>query len=383
MQEVHVKLPWLRSALEEDGPYVSVHLDTTRLDPQAVGEIEARWARFREQLAADGASPALLDEIGETLLTPSSIGGRHGRTIIAAGDHIVVDRVLPVPPLHESAHIGDGPQLLPLLELTPFAVTQLLIEVDRAGADLHLRAPDAPSLAQHASGLGEDSSVDGGHDELHKASLGGGNQHGWRASNIEARVEDSWERNAEAVARTVGRIVREHRPDMVLLTGDVRTSALLKAELGQEVRDRLHEVPGGTRGKSLERPSFREEVVRVTREFIAQREQDLLARFREASGRDGAAATSSQDVARALDRGQVEELLLVAGRACPDIEQLLLAAVRTDAGVSALREDTEGSDVLIDGVGALLRWHDQATPSASIGSMSGDAGREGGGGSAD
>lgn len=372
-----MKLPWLRSALENAGPYVSVHLDTTRLDPQAVTEIEARWARMRDQLAAAGAPAPLLDRIGETLLTPSAIGGRHGRTVIAAGDEIVVDRVLPVPPQHESAHFGDEPELLPLLELTPFAVTQLLIEVDRAGADLRLRAPDAPSLSKHGEGLGEDASVDGGHDELHKASLGGGAQHGWRASNIEARVEDSWERNAEAVARTVERIVREQRPDMVLLTGDVRSSALLKAELGQEALERLHEVPGGTRGKSLDRPAFREEVVRVTRDFIARHEEDLLARFREASGRDGAAATSADDVAQVLDRGQVDELLLVSGRPCPDVERLLLSAIRTDAGISALREDTEGSDVLVDGIGALLRWHDEATPAASIGSMSGDARREG------
>lgn len=372
-----MKLPWLRSALENEGPYVSVHLDTTRLDPQAATEIETRWARLRDQLSTAGAPAPLLEEIGETLLTPSALGGRHGRTVIAAGDEIVVDRVLPVPPLHESAHYGPEPELLPLLELTPFAVTQLLIEVDRAGADLRLRAPDAPSLSKHGGGLGDDASVDGGHDELHKASLGGGNQHGWRASNLEARVEDSWERNAEAVARTVERIVREHRPDMVLLTGDVRTSALLKAELGQEVRERLHEVPGGTRGKSLDRPAFREEVVRVTREFITQREQDLLARFREASGRDGAAATSADDVATVLGRGQVDELLVVSGRPCPEIESLLLGAIRTDAGVSAVREDADGADVLVDGIGALLRWHDDATPAASIGSMSGDARREG------
>ncbi|PWH05087.1 hypothetical protein DEO23_14930 [Brachybacterium endophyticum] len=371
-----MKLPWLRSALENEGPYVSVHMDTTRLDPQAATEIETRWARFRDHLASDGVAPALLDAIGETLLTPSPIGGRHGRTVIAAGDRIVVDRVLPVPPLHESAHAGEEPQLLPLLEITPFAVTQLLIEVDRAGADLRLRAPDAPTLDKHTEGLGPDASVDGGHDELHKANLGGGNQHGWRASNSQARVEDSWERNAEAVARTVDRIVREHRPDMVLLTGDVRTSALLKAELGQEVLERLHEVPGGTRGKSLDRPSFREEVVQVTREFIAEREQDLLDRFLEASGRDGAAATGGTDVSQVLDRGQVDELLVVSGRACPDIESKLLQAIRTDAGVSAVREETDGGDVLVDGIGALLRWHDDATPSASIGSMSGDAQRE-------
>ena len=36
-----MKLPWLTPVLEADGPVVSVHLDTTRTDPHAAGELEA------------------------------------------------------------------------------------------------------------------------------------------------------------------------------------------------------------------------------------------------------------------------------------------------------------------------------------------------------
>src|SRR5690625_3148848 len=109
---------------------------------------------MRSGLADDGAPDDLLEQIEETVLSPSPIGGRHGRTIVATDTEILVDRVLPVPPEQESAQRGDAPVLLPLLQLTRFAVSQLLILVDRSGADLHLRAPENPSRSEeHTSEL--------------------------------------------------------------------------------------------------------------------------------------------------------------------------------------------------------------------------------------
>lgn len=368
-----MKLSWLTQAIDHDGPLTTVHLDTTRTDPQAVTELEARWQALRSQLVDDGAPEGLLADIAEAVLSPSAVGGRHGRTIIAADDEILVDRVLPVPPLEDSAQRAEQACLLPLVRLTPYAVSQLLVLVDRAGADLHLRAPQNPSITQGPNGLGKDSSVDGGHDVLHKSSLGGGSKHGWRADNYEARVEDSWERNADAVASVVDRIVRERDPDMLLVSGDVRAVGLLKDALGVEARERLQEIPGGARSVGMDSDSFREEVARATEQFIAGRERQLLSRFTEHQGRDGDSVAGAAEVSQALERGQVQELILVTGREPVDVEGLILGALRTDAGVSSV--STEGADIP-DGVAALLRWRDDATPSNRIGSMSGDARRE-------
>ena len=368
-----MKLPWLTPVLDQSGPVLSVHLDTTRTDPSAAAELEARWAQMRSRLEADGAPQELLAQIEESVLTPSSLGGRQGRSVFATDTEILVDRVLPAPPLQESAHRGEFPQLLPLLQLIPFAVSQLLIVVDRAGADLHLRAAENPSISHGPNGLGEDSTVEGGHDVLHKASVGGGPQHGWRADNFEARVEDSWDRNADAVAGSVEKILRERRVDMVMLSGDVRAMGLLREALGRETRDRLIEVSGGSRGATLDRGPFRDELHRTTREFIAARQQDLATRFRESQARDGASVGGATEVAQALTRGQVQELILVTGHEPAGIEELLRTALATDAAVSALQEDTLG---IPEGVGALLRWRDGSTPSNSIGSMSGDPRRE-------
>ncbi|MGY5766340.1 baeRF2 domain-containing protein [Brachybacterium sp. DNPG3] len=371
-----MKLPWLKPVLDHPGPLTTVHLDTTREDARAAADLGTRWSLLRTALAADGAPAALLDEIEESVLAPPGIGGRHGRTIIAADDGILVDRVLPVPPQEESAVRGEHARLVPLVRLTTHAVPQLLVLVDRAGADLRLRAPEDPALPGSAGSggeaLGADARVDGGHDELHKAALGGG-RHGWRVSNAEARVEDSWERNADAVAATVDRVVRERSPEMVLLSGDVRAVGLLRAALGQESRDRLVEVSGGVRGTAPLTESFRATVAAETDAFVDRRERELGERFRESQRRDGASVGGADETAAALGRGQVEELLLVTDREPARIEELLRLALATDAGITALRP---GVAELPEGVGALLRWRDGATPSNRVGSMSGDSRRE-------
>ena len=368
-----MNLSWLMPVLETDGPFLSIYIDSTRTDPSSASGLSTRWGHFRSKLAEDGAPDEILEEIETTLLEPSPVGGRHGRAILATGSAILVDRVLPAPPREDSAHWGTEPVLVPLLQVIPQAVRQLLVEVDRSGADLHLRAPENPKIAKNDNGLGADASVEGGHDELHKTSVGGGSQHGWRSSNQEARVEDSWERNAEAVAAKVDTIVRERQLDMLLLTGDVRAQSLLKDELGKEALAILKEVPGGTRGQSLDRASFREELARVTEGFITERQQQLANTFTENQSRGGESVAGAAEVAEALQRGQVSELILTIGGEPDNAEELARQALATDAEISTLAAEYVS---LPEGVGALLRWRDDATPSNSLSSMSGDHGRE-------
>lgn len=372
-----MKLPWLKSALDNnDGPFLSIYIDTTRTSPTAASEVETRWKNFRSTVTDQGAPKALLDDVEETLLRESSIGGRHGRALIATGEGILLNRVLPVPPQQESAHWGERPELLPLLQLTPFAVSQLLIEVDRAGADLHLRAPEDPDLTRGSAAHGEEITVEGGHDELHKSQRTGSdtgrNGHGWRSDNFEARVEDSWERNAEAVADQVNKLVAARKPHMVLLTGDVRATALLKAALHKDVQARLVELSGGTRGQSLDRDSFRAELAQATETFIETSQQDIGDRFREAQSRDVGSVAGGSKVHEVLKRGQVDELVFLTGSEPENIEELLYLAISTDAGVSAISETHLN---IPDGVGAFLRWDDGSTPSNSLSTMSGDPAR--------
>src|SRR5699024_7202946 len=223
------------------------------------------------------------------------------------------------------------------------------------------------------NGLGEDATVEGGHDVLHKARVGGGPQHGWRADNFEARVEDSWERNADAVAASVEKLLRERSVDMVMLSGDVRAVGLLRDALSRETRDRLIEVQGGSRGVALDRGPFREELDAATTSFIAARQRELAERFRERQARDGASVGGAAEVGQALERGQGEELVFVSGHEPAGIEELLRSALATDAAGSALEAATVG---VAEGVGARLGWRGGSPPAISVGSMSGAPRRE-------
>lgn len=362
-----MRFPWLKPALAAEGPFLSIYIDTTRMDKTEAAELTARWAHVRAASAKNGAPERVLDDIEDAVLTPSEIGGRHGRAFLANSSGVLVDRVLPAPPAEDVSRWEDHPVLLPMMRVAARAVSVLLVETDRSGADFRLRGPDDPRPAGGKSDLGGQSSVEGSHDELHKS------RNGWRGHKFETRVEDSWERNAETVAVTLNKLVAKYRPDLVIATGDVRATALLRDAVGQEVAARLKEVPGGTRGMSLERPAFRKEVADVTDSFIRERERAVAERLRQEQARDGQSVAGASEVLQALGRGQVDDIVLVDGEAPTNIEQLLFAAVETDAGVQSA--DADMID-LPDGVGALLRWKDESTRSGSISSQSGDPARE-------
>jgi hypothetical protein len=353
-----MRYPWLKDVLAADPPFLTVYLDTTRTDPSAAAEIETRWEQLRDDAAASGASKSLLQQVEASVLEPSGLLG--------SGDTLHVDRVLPSPPRNHVSW-SARPTLLPLINVAASAVSHVLVEVDRSGADFSLRAPSDPHLAGSSQALGEEASMEGGHDELHKARAG------WRGHHFEARVEDSWERNAAAVAQRLDKLVRQYRPDLVLVTGDIRASNLLKEAVGQETAQRLVTVPGGGRNDGVDRDAFAVHMKQVVDNFIAYREKSALDKFQAEQARDGSSVAGVAEVHTALERGQVDELLIVEGSEPEDIEQLLFLALQTDAGVQSL---TAGSATLPEGVGALLRWRDEATPSNSLASMSGDRERE-------
>lgn len=93
-----MKFPWLKDALEQEGPFLSLYIDTTRTNENAATEITNRWQHLREKVAKEGAPKSLLDSIEDSILRPSSIGGDHGRAIIASGDEILIDACCPLRP---------------------------------------------------------------------------------------------------------------------------------------------------------------------------------------------------------------------------------------------------------------------------------------------
>jgi len=388
-------LHWVKPLLGRRAPFVTVHLDASPAEVAGESGPVDRWRSVRRDLERDGVPAALLEEIAQRVSQPDGRRDSHGRVLVADADGVVVDRVLRAAPTASRGVYGPVPALSPVVRATEEQVCVLVVAVDRTGADL--RWGDADD-GEYRGPVTE--TIDGGHDDVHKV----------RESGIErrnqTRAEDSWQRNAEAVAAVVDRRVRDKHPDLVVLTGDVRAVSLVREALGQHVRELLVEVSGGGRGEGIHEEVFAVRVAQAVVDYRARRRAGHVERYREARGRGEGAVTGLDDVVEVLRRGQVDELLVTADglegglaertlwvgpdplqlatsrselaaigvvdgdvRELPADVALVRAVVGQDAGLTFVED---GAVEVVDGVGAVLRWADGSTPSESVPTQSAD-----------
>lgn len=391
-------LHWLKPLLGRPSPFTTVYLDATRTGANADAEAADRWKAVRRSLEREGASAGVLDDIAELVSVATGVRGPHGRVVVADAEGVVVDRVLSEPPAQSYAVFGPAPALLPAVRAADETVTYLLVAVDRNGADLTWAAGGTV----RTEGGPETETIEGGHDDVHKTREGGLDR------RSQTRAEDSWGRNAEAVAAVLDKRVAERGPDLVLITGDVRAVGLVREAVGQPTRELLVDVPGGGRGEGLKKGSFEAHVAEALAAVRKQRSDAVLDRFREAQGRGGGAVTALDDVIEVLRRGQVAELVLHVDSLTSGLAERTLwvgpeplqvatsasdlasigvtgGAEEMDANVAlvraALGQDAgltfaeDGTVDLVDGIGAVLRWSDDSTPSEAVPTQSADQAR--------
>ncbi|WP_147916431.1 Vms1/Ankzf1 family peptidyl-tRNA hydrolase [Ruania zhangjianzhongii] len=382
---MHVPVP----DLPADAPVLTVILDATSGADSRDTTVLHRWSDLRRALTPEGvdAVPSVdCDAVTEALGVPVHVRGEFGRVLVAAGGEVVLDRLLPEPPRADRAVVSDRPHAFALARAADATVRYLLVTVDRAGADFALY--DAP--AGLTGEVEESRTVEGGHDALTKPNLGPLGH-----KRIDNRAEDSWERNAEAVATELERIYTARGPELVLLTGDLRAVALVREELGRPVREKVVEISGGGRAEGVNARALRDQVAAAQTELRSRRRTSTVEKFRQEAGRDGAAVSGAEAVLDVLRKGQVAELMLapdVAGppsrlakrslwigpgslelaRDAEDLHSLGVQnprEVRADLAIGrAVLEQGAGitiaeeMDAVPDGVGALLRWHDSGTP---------------------
>lgn len=380
-----MKIDWLKPLLGTPGPFATVYIDATRTG-EGDREVENRWRGLRRSLEKDGADAAVVAAIEEEVVRPTRVGGEHGRVIIAnARDGILVDRIIKDPPAVQKATYGPVPELLQAARAADESVDYLRVVVDRQGADLTW------SEAGGHLPYSEAEVIEGGHDVINKVATGGMSH-----KRLETRAEDSWERNAEVVAAEIERQVVAHRPELILLTGDVRAVALLRGELGKKTLELVTDVAGGARGPGVNEGAFEANIRLALEEFRQHRRNEALEMFRAERGRNIGGVSGLESVVAVLARGQVRELLLSdeygpdtelgaqqvwvgpqplqlaltpAGLAelgvddgayeLPATVALVRAALGQDAGLTFVSTDALA---LGDGVGAVLRWHDDGTP---------------------
>ena len=369
------------------GPFVSVSMDVSRNAETSARETELRWQGHERELLRRQAPPAMVELAGPAVLATTGRAGAVGRLVVVDPDGIALDLVLPQPPAREEAVIGPAPQLLPVFRALRDRSSYLLAEVDRTGADVVM--VDAFGATE------QDLEVHGSHDVVHRVPGGQTSQR-----RIQARAEDSWERNAAEIAGALDGLVSRHHPGVVFLAGDPVTVADLLTGAGRRLTRLAVVLRSGGRADGASAVARDQEL----RASLAVRQRavrrDLLDRFGAAEGRQQDALQGFDDVVDAVRRAQVAELFLrddpssaartlwVGGEPLQLAANrgevvsmgfgqpvqtradaaLLWALVHSDAGITLL--DPEDPD-LADGVGALLRWSDRSTPHDGVPSMPG------------
>ncbi len=370
-----MRLDLLSQLYAGPGPYAAVYLDTTSAVEDAARQIELRWRGLRADLAekgADGATLAAMDDV-----VGADHGAGDGQVVVAARGAVLLNQWLPHPPRRDLADWSRLPHVMPLLAQLADTVPYVLVVSDRIGADI---------TAYGDFGERElEREVEGSTYELHKVSKGG-----WAQRKYENRSENRWETNARGVAAEVAAMAERVGARLIIAAGEVRAVTYLTEHLPTALKDRLVGVDEGGRAAGSSEESLAVRVQRLVAEAAVREAMSDVAKLEEELGQHDRAVQGMAGTVEALRRAQAEKVFLTsgehAGRLYVGPEAMQLATEPrelTDLGASEVWEDRAdaaviraavatsaelvllpgGQTSLADGLGALLRYSDAATPS--------------------
>lgn len=363
----------LRPAADLHGDVVTAYVDVGRASETGAQEVGTRISNIARDLGSAGLDEATASAVTERLARPTGHGGDASRVVVARDGEVVTDLVVG-DGVADHHRVGPVAHLLRLGRALADTVSYVLVRVDHSGADI---------TVSDTLGLDEREVVsEGDHDVLHKVPGGG-----WAHRRLQSRAEDSWDRNADTVARDLDALVREVDPDLVLLTGDARGISRIRESVAGHVTERLEVLEHGSRADGASDERLDEEVAAAVQRCRNRRIDAVLDRL----GPAGAAkAVGVAETLEALRRGEVETLVLLEGAledreayAGPDplllatdpgelnalgvdepaadrLDELLFrAALGQDAGLLPLHAPV---GALPDGVGAVLRFSTRPDP---------------------
>jgi hypothetical protein len=339
-------LSFLRSLVENPGPFLSVYLDTSGDDRGVDAQVrQARWRDLREELAKESDDTGTLDAVGAALSAPEDFGVPGVAAFGTAGRVPLVVK-LPGVPRRAQGGWSRLPDLLPLLVQTPPRPPHLLVSANREGGEV---------LVVGGADGGDEQQVQGTGWPVHKVKSGG-----WSQDRYQRSAEDAWETNAKELATAVIKAVAGRRIEAVIVAGDVRARELLVSKLPDGLQRAVVLV-------DRELPVDSAELSQAAEEVLQQLEDDATAghleTFHDQAG-NGRAVEGLAATVAALRDGQVSELFIGGRYTDGDRKALELAWASDPAWIGpgladiALSEadlrDRNVTDLAQDRVGAAL-----------------------------
>ncbi|RBQ17484.1 peptide chain release factor 1 [Spongiactinospora rosea] len=355
-----MRLDAIRPLYDQPGPFASVYLDAGRSNASGAEEVGLRWRELRGHLAQESGG-ASLDAIEERVIDPGEAAP--GRALFATHGEVALDEALPEPPRREIARWSALPHVMPLLAQRGESVPHVRVIADHTGADVIV----AGRGASRRRAVGEEQDW-----PMTKTGQGG-----WSQKRYERGVEETWERNAMAVAEAVDEEVRRSGAELVVVGGAPKSRALVCEHLGAAAAERVVMAEHGSRAEGADPAAFEAAADAAVDALIEGRRAELLDRYGV-----GPSSRGLDDTVAALRDGRVEVLLVADDQSADGLlwigeegAQLALEAdhlraygvaepvrERADAALvrAAATTDAElwfaGRDALGTDVAALLRY---------------------------
>ncbi|WFE66279.1 Vms1/Ankzf1 family peptidyl-tRNA hydrolase [Micromonospora sp. WMMD714] len=367
-----MQLSFLRPLYDRPGPWCSVYLDASRDTQDARPALDLRWRALAEQLVADGADEPTVAALDRVVRGHDPMPGDYGLAAFASRGRVVLSEYLSAPPLRDLAAYTALPHVMPLLAQRGEQVAWVRVLADRTGAD---------AVAVSAGGVPRRSHVTG----TQTYPLRRGQSGGWSQSRYQRAAMEAWHHNAGDAAAATAELADRVGADVVVVAGDIRATGMIAAQLPSRWQDVVVRTDAGSRAGGADPTAMDDVTVQTIAEAADRHVTAALDRF----GTQQDVGAGLDAVVDALQRHQVDTMLLVddpsaigelwigprptdlatapgglAAVADPQRVRadaaLVRALVGTDADLTVLGPDE--APELADGLGAVLRYADPATP---------------------
>ncbi|MFD3731891.1 Vms1/Ankzf1 family peptidyl-tRNA hydrolase [Streptomyces sp. NPDC058632] len=267
-----MQLSFLEPLFDRPGPWATVYFGPGENDESGAKRRELSVREACRTLEEYGADEATTQAVHDDLMGVSPAEDPAGRVVFAAGGEVVLGHRLSRPPQRHITAWGPLPRLTPLLELAGQDPVCLVAYVDRAGADFEVRG---------AAGRPRDAGqVEGRQRPMHRTPTAD-----WSERHFQLKAENTWEHNADEIARALAGAYEESGADLVVLVGDPRERPAVHDRLPDAVRGVTVETEHGGRAAGSSSPALEQAIEQARSQYTRRHVDEVLERFR--AGRVG------------------------------------------------------------------------------------------------
>ncbi|MCU1424046.1 MAG: hypothetical protein JWM51_337 [Microbacteriaceae bacterium] len=333
----------LSEILRQSGPWTQVYIDDSvdTADPPQV--VRTRRESVIDRLRRSGAPDADVAAVREVLSDPEPVPSPMCRFVLVRQGVVELHEALSGVPL-EPEIVGHFviPDVVPLLKHQPEAMSYVVVETDRVGGEVRLYqvGQQIADAADH---------YEGRTDSLHKPQAGG-----WRHDRFQHHVEEIWRQTQSQLAKKIDEVVRNYRPRLLVIAGDIRARQLLENELSFESQAILAVQAVNTRAEGSDESALNDFVAEHVERILTEVKASAVEQLELHRGRgDNTVEVTKGAIVQALAAAQVDTLILDTNK-LRDREVLALDA---EPWIAVAPEDALNATVLgsVPAQGALSR----------------------------